>query len=114
MDDEFKTKLQGWSRITIADMKPQDHIRVTKNNYRAPGRTCSYLVIQKIKDGEVFVNNYKERKFNDWKLRPTCPFRQERYWRNNTTLEHTGFCIKCTSEKVEPPYYVCTWCKYNT
>lgn len=115
MDKEYKNnKLKGWTEIQIEDININDHIRVTSNRYKQAGRTCSHLVVQDIKNDEVYVNSYGQKKYPDWKLQPNNSFKQQMYYiRNEQDIEHTGFCTKCHKAEVPEGIYLCTYCRYN-
>lgn len=115
MDCEFKeTKLKDWKRVQIQEIQVEDHIRVTSNKYRAPGRKCAHVVVQNINEEGVWVNSYGNKKFPDWRLRPACEYKQQRYYRRENIGEnHTGICVRCKEESVSLPYYVCIFCKNN-
>ena len=115
MDDLLKqTKLLGWKRIAPFNIKEGMHLRCTSNRYREPGRKCQHVVVQTILDGNIYVNSYGEKKYKDWVLKPDCPFKQQRYYeRIKPITEHTGVCIRCEDATVNPPYFVCVYCKYN-
>lgn len=111
----FKTKLQDWKRAIPETLKVGQHIRVTSNRYREPGRKCSHVVIQTIDDdGNIFVNSYGEKKYSDWKLKPQCQYKQEKYYIRAEPMNiHTGKCISCKEEPVSLPYWKCIYCKNN-
>lgn len=117
MDNEFlEGKLKGWSRIDSQDIQKGQHIRCTSNNYRMPGRKCAHLVVQEIDDEcNIYVNSYGDQKYPNWTLKNQCQFKQERYYiRSEPDKEHDGICIKCRDAEVSHPYWICTYCRYNT
>ena len=115
MDLQFAdNKLLGWERIIPSEIKVGQHIRCTSNKYRQPERKCQHLVIQKIHDDDIYVNSYMDKKYPDWILNPTSPYKQQRYYRRIRPItEHTGICVNCKEEKVRPPYFMCIYCKNN-
>tara|TARA_R110002153_G_scaffold31284_2_gene95350 strand:+ start:165 stop:545 length:381 start_codon:yes stop_codon:yes gene_type:complete len=115
MDDLLKqTKLLDWKRIATFDIKEGMHLKCTSNKYKEAGRKCQHVVVQKILEGDIHVNSYGEKKYNDWLLKPTCPYKQQRYYeRIRPITDHTGICLKCKEAKVNPPYFICIFCKYN-
>ena len=95
------------------DVQIGNHLRVTSNKYQEPGRRCSHVVVQKIENEIVYVNSYKQKTYNDWALKPDCPYKQQRYYMRPVKEEKrtVELCVSCGSSKVQPPYYKCIFCK---
>jgi len=111
----LETKLVGWEECKVADLEVGNHIRVTKNKYKQPGRTCSYCVVQRCEGDKTLVNSFGEKKYADWLLDPDNPFKQIKIYRRPETSkqEHTGFCIRGCGSVVKEPYYLCYYCRSN-
>lgn len=113
IDHEFKTnRLAGWKEIGLSVVSPGDHLRVTSNRYKEMGRKCSHVVVQDIQNDEVFVNSYRGTMYDDWKLKPNCPYKQQKYYmRTDAKKHHDGKCVNCRTSKVDLPYWMCIYCK---
>ena len=112
-------KLVGWDRLDdLDDLKAGDHLRLTKNRYQASGRTCSYVVVQAIKEEdtkqkprEIWVNSFGSKQYADWLLDTKNEFKQIRVYRRLKPLEHTGYCVRGCGSPVKEPYYLCYHCR---
>jgi len=116
-DEQFQEKLKDYEEVKADyEWKSGDHLRYTKNKYREDTRTCSYAVVQRV-DRELvqgktllWVNSYKERKYGDWVIDISNPFKQIRLYKRKIRV-WTGVCSNdgCNS-LVSKPYYTCWDC----
>lgn len=115
LDFEFlDNKLKDYEEIAnVNDLKIGDHLRVTSNIYKQPGRKCSYIVLKdKVTqtDGGVtwLVNSYKPM-YNDWAVSFDNPYKQYRAYKK-IEKPYTGQCDICNLS-VASPYTRCYNCK---
>lgn len=116
LDFEFlDNKLQDYEEVAnVDDLVLGDHVRVTSNVYKQPGkRKCGYIILkQKVvqEDGDVtwLVNSYKEQ-YSDWAVSPKNPYKQYRFYKK-VEKPYTGQCDTCHL-CVSPPYTRCFNCK---
>jgi len=117
IDQEFlDNKLADYEEIAnVSDLKVGDHLRVTSNVYKQPGkRKCSYIVLKEkvVQDnGDVtwIVNSYKPM-YNDWAISFDNPYKQYRAY-VKIEKPYTGKCDLC-SKCVSAPYTRCYSCKH--
>ena len=84
----------NWEEIAFDDLKAGMYIQCTKTKYGK--RNCNYLVIHQTIESEgnpkdVWVNGYnlpghRKKDFPSWKLRPTCKYRNEKYYINKNCM----------------------------
>jgi hypothetical protein len=110
IDFEHHEKLQDYELIEPEKLKAGSHFRYSKNKYKEEGRSCNYAIVKKVlEDGTLVVNGYKS-KFQDWKIKPSCRYKQYLFYKKKE-LEYTGECLKCGND-VDEPYFICYTCKF--
>jgi len=115
-DEDFIEKLKDYMEVKVHDFKAGDHLRYTKNRYQAPGRTCSYGVIQRVDTSLVegktllWVNSYRDQKYKDWCLDVENPFKKIRLYKRKERV-WTGICNSddCNTP-TRKPYHSCYDC----
>ena len=116
IDHEFlNNKLLDYEEIAnVTELKVGDHLRVTSNVYKQPGkRKCSYIVLkEKVtqENGDVtwIVNSYKPM-YSDWGVSFSNPYKQYRAYKKKEK-PYTGKCDIC-NRCVSQPYTRCYGCK---
>ncbi len=112
-DAEFLDKeLLGYEKVAPAAVRGGDHIRITQNKRRAPGRECRYLIVKRwdVEEYGWWVNGYKST-YPDrlLPLHPKYGRRQVRFYKKPRPL-YTGVCETC-SRAVKKPYLTCYGCR---
>jgi len=115
IDHEFlETKLVDYEEIAnVNDLQVGDHLRITSNVYKQPGkRKCSYIILkEKVTqdNGDVtwLVNSYKPM-YNDWAVSFTNPYKQYRAYKK-IEKPYNGQCDMCHM-CVSAPYTRCYNC----
>lgn len=113
VDAEFAdTKLRGYERVPPAAVRDGDHIRITQNKRRAPGRECRYLIVKRWDPEEYgwWVNSYNSS-YPDrlLPLNPKYGRRQVLFYKKPRPV-YTGVCSTC-SRAVKKPYLTCYGCR---
>ena len=116
IDFEFlENKLLDYEEVAnVNDLEVGQHLRVTSNVYKQPGkRKCSYIVLKKkvVGDDEDItwiVNSYRPM-YADWAVSFSNPYKQYRAYKK-IEKPYTGKCDMCNLS-VASPYSRCYNCK---
>ena len=115
-DEEFAEKLKDYEEVKVHDFKAGDHLRYSKAKYKEDGRSCSYVVVQRVDTSLVkgkvllWVNSYGQQKFPDWCLDVENPFKKIRLYKRKERV-WTGICNSdnCNTS-TRKPYHSCYDC----
>lgn len=116
LDFEFlDNKLEDYEEVAnVNDLEVGQHLRITSNVYKQPGkRKCSYIILkEKVTqdDGGItwLVNSYRPI-YSDWGVSFDNAFKQYRAYKK-IEKEYTGQCDTCHL-CVSAPYTRCYNCK---